>query len=82
MNDTEAGLDFDYSRRQANYREIDLSVEQYRSKSMLIQFGNGKGGFSPEQIRLIRTLHLTMPELDQIQKTALQLRKAEARGKD
>jgi hypothetical protein len=83
MSDTEAGLDFDYSRRQANYREIDLNVQQYRSKSMLIQFGNGNGGFSPEQIRLIRTLHLTMPELDQIQKTALQLRKAtEARGKD
>jgi hypothetical protein len=73
--DREAGLDFDYSRRQANYREVDLTVQQYRSKSMLIEFANGKGWFTSEQIKLIKSQNLVMPQLDEIQKTALHLQK-------
>jgi hypothetical protein len=75
MSDREAGLDFDYSRRQANYREVDLTVQQYRSNSMLIEFANGKGWFTPRQIKLIRSQNLVMPQLDEIQKIAMQLRK-------
>jgi hypothetical protein len=75
MHDLEAGLDFDYSHRQANYREVDLTVQRYRSRSMLIEFANGKGWFTPEQTKLIRAQHLTLPQLEAIQKIALQLRK-------
>lgn len=70
MTDRGAGLDFNYSRRQANYRNVDLNVEQYRSKSMLIQFADGSGWFSPKQLELIRTQHLDLPQLDEIRKQA------------
>ncbi len=76
MHDAAAGLDFDYSHRQANYRKIDLTDQQYRSRLMLIQFGNGKGGFTPGQMQLIKAQHLTLPELDSIQQKALRLRDA------
>jgi hypothetical protein len=74
MHDETAGLDFDYSRRQANYRVVDLTAEQYRSRSMLIQFADGKGWFSAKQMELIATQHLRLPQLDVIRKDALQLR--------
>lgn len=70
MTDREAGLDFNYSRRQANYRSVDLSSEQYRSKSMLIQFADGSGWFSTKQMELIRAQHLDLPQLDEIRKQA------------
>ena len=76
MHDKEAGLDFDYSRRQANYRVIDLTAEQYRSKLMLIQFDDGKGWFSARQLELINAQHLALPELDVIRKEAIRLRAA------
>jgi hypothetical protein len=76
MHDKEAGLDFDYSRRQANYRVVDLTAEQYRSKSMLIQFTDGKGWFSTKQLELISAQHLALPQLDVIRKEALRLRAA------
>jgi len=76
MHDREAGLEFDYSRRQANYRVVDLSAEQYRSKSMLIQFADGKGWFSAKQLELISAQHLVLPQLDDIRKEALRLRAA------
>jgi hypothetical protein len=74
MHDETAGLDFDYSRRQANYRVVDLTAEQYRSRSMLIQFADGKGWFSAKQMELIAAQHLTLPQLDVIRKGALRLR--------
>jgi hypothetical protein len=74
MHDPEAGLDFDYSRRQANYRVVNLRAQQYREKSMLIQFGNGKGSFTPKQLQLIRAQHLALPRLQALEKTAQQLR--------
>jgi hypothetical protein len=74
MHDTEANLDFDYSRRQANYREVDLDVQQYRSKRMLIQFLDGRGWFNEYQMRLIRELGLTLPDLEANRKFIASLR--------
>jgi len=73
MHDVEAGLDFDYSRRQANYREVDLSVQQYRSRQMLVQFANGQGWFTPEQMKLIKGQRLAIPQLDWIRDKAKQM---------
>jgi hypothetical protein len=63
MHDDEANLNFDYSRRQANYRDVDLDSEQYRTKQMLIQFQNGSGWFNADQQRLIHRLNLPLPDL-------------------
>jgi len=63
MRDDEANLNFDYSRRQANYRDVDLDSAQYRSKQMLIQFQNGSGWFTADQQRLIHQLKLPSPDL-------------------
>ena len=63
MHDDEANLNFDYSRRQANYRDVDLDSEQYRTKQMLIQFQDGGGWFNADQQRLIHRLNLPLPDL-------------------
>jgi hypothetical protein len=63
MRDDVANLNFDYSRRQANYRDVDLDAEQYRSKRMLIQFQDGSGWFNADQQRLIHQLNLPLPDL-------------------
>jgi hypothetical protein len=78
IHDPEAGLDFDYSHRQANYRIVDLSIDQYRSKSLLIQFGDGKGSFNTRQMEIIKAQHLPIPQLEAIRKEALRLREARA----
>jgi hypothetical protein len=74
MHDADAGLDFNYSRRQANYRVVDLDAAQYRSKSMLVQFNDGKGDFNEDQLRLIREQHLPMPDLAAIRRQVARLR--------
>jgi hypothetical protein len=74
IHDEGTGLDFDSSRRQANYRVIDLTPEQYRTKSMLIQYADGSGWFSSGQQVLIKTLNLPAPELDTLRDTAIRLR--------
>jgi len=51
-------MDFDYSHRQANYRRIELSNEDYANKRMLIQYMDGSGNFNEAQLRLIRDLKL------------------------
>jgi hypothetical protein len=76
IHDPQAGLYFDYSHRQANYRVVDLSVEQYRAQSMLIQFADGKGSFNTSQMAIIKTQHLPVPRLQDIRKLALHLREA------
>ncbi len=76
MHDDQAGLNFDYSRRQANYRLIDLSSRDYETESMLVQFIDGKGWFSPRQMQLIRAQNLQLPELDKIRDTAIRLKTA------
>jgi hypothetical protein len=66
IHDAGAKLEFDYSRRQANYRAVNLDVADYRSHSMLVQFVNGAGWFNPQQLRLIQEQHLTLPDLQEI----------------
>jgi DNA-directed RNA polymerase subunit N (RpoN/RPB10) len=74
MHDAEAKLNFDYSRRQANYRVVDLGVEQYRSRSMLIQYVDGMGQFNKDQLRLIHEQHLLLPDLAAIRQEVQRLR--------
>jgi hypothetical protein len=79
MHDPDAKLDFDYSRRQANYRVVDLDVSQYRSKSMLFQHEDGTGWFNETQLGLIKQQGLELPDLDAIRKKAAGLKRAGSR---
>ena len=74
VRDVDAKLDFDYSQRQANFRDVDLDAQQYQSKLMLIQFQDGKGWFNEEQLRLIRELHLQLPDLAATRRLVARLR--------
>jgi len=76
MHDSAANLDFDYSRRQANYRPVDLGIQQYRSQSMLIQFVDGTGWFNPKQMAIIQSQRLKIPQVSVIRQEALRLREA------
>ena len=49
---------WDYSGKQANYRTISISSDDYRQKRMLIQWADESGGFNAPQLRLIHELHL------------------------
>ncbi|MFL6353055.1 MAG: DUF1326 domain-containing protein [Bryobacteraceae bacterium] len=62
IHDPEAHIDFDYSHRQANYRLIHLSHEDYANKRMLIQYMDATGNFNEDQLRLIRALRLEPPD--------------------
>jgi hypothetical protein len=62
IHDRDANMDFDYSHRQANYRRIDISNEDYANKRMLIQYMDGSGSFNEAQLRLIRELKLQLPD--------------------
>ncbi|MGH9325628.1 MAG: DUF1326 domain-containing protein [Terriglobia bacterium] len=77
VHDLQAGIDFDYSHRQANYRKVDVTDQEYRLKSMLIQFASGQGGFTPGQMKLIKAQHLPLPDLRVIQQEALRLKSHE-----
>jgi hypothetical protein len=74
IHDDKAGLNFDYSRRQANYRLINVTGQHYLTKSMLVQFADGKGWFSGQQIALIKNQKLQIPDLDSIRDKAIRLR--------
>lgn len=78
VSDPEAGLAFDYSHRQANYRIVEVTSDQYRSHSMLIQFEDGKGWFNSRQLQLIQAQHLSLPQLTAIGKQALRLTESRA----
>ena len=78
MHDEGAKLHFDYSRRQANYRSIDLDASDYRAKRMLVQYLDGSGWFNAPMLRIINEQHLLLPDLGGIQREAAHLR--EARG--
>lgn len=80
LHDPDAKVDFDYSHRQANYRIVDLGAEQYRSKSMLIQVGQGNGQFSNEQLAIIKAQRLQVPNLEALRAKAIRL-KQEERGR-
>jgi hypothetical protein len=74
IHDPEAELDFDYSHRQANYRVVDVTDEQYRTKSMLIQYIDGSGWFSAGEMALIKAQNLNLPDLAALRELALRLR--------
>lgn len=73
IHDQGAKLNFDYSRRQANYRTVDLEASQYRSRSMLIQFSDGTGTFNGDQLRMIHEQSLDLPDLQAIREMAIRL---------
>jgi hypothetical protein len=62
IHDRDANIDFNYSHRQANYRDVDLSYQDYAKKRMLIQFLDGNGQFNEAQVKLIRELGLVPPD--------------------
>jgi hypothetical protein len=74
LHDPAAGLDFDYSRRQANYRSFDLDANQYRRRQMLAQFLDDSGWFNAEQLHLIQQQHLVLPDVPALRRKALSLR--------
>lgn len=62
IHDRDAGMDFDYSHRQANYRDVDLTEQDYARGKMLIQYMDENGKFNQTQLRLIRELGLSLPD--------------------
>jgi tetratricopeptide (TPR) repeat protein len=58
VSEAQAGLKWDYSGRQANYRTIDLDSREYKDATMLIQYEDGSGYFTEKQLELIRAQKL------------------------
>jgi Flp pilus assembly protein TadD len=58
MNDTQNGLKWEYSGRQANFRTYELDASDYTSGKMLIQFADGSGRFNEKQLAVIKALNL------------------------
>jgi len=79
LHDPDAKVDFDYSHRQANYRVVDLSSEQYQSKSMLIQHQQEDGQFSEAQMAIIKAQHLQLPDLKALSAKVVSLKQEERR---
>jgi len=77
MRDAGAKLDFDYSRRQANYRDVDLDVADYRARRMLAQYLDSSGWFNSAQLRIVNEQHLTLPDLGAIRREVARLRRAQ-----
>ena len=73
MHDDEAKVHFDYSRRQANYRSIDLDADDYRSRRMIVQYLDGSGWFNAKMLQIINDEHLTLPDLDAIRREVARL---------
>jgi len=76
MHDEGAKLDFDYSRRQANYRSIDLDAADYRTRRMLVQYLDGSGWFNAAMLRIINEQRLLLPDLEAIRREVARLRQA------
>ncbi len=58
--DADGALRWDYSNRQANYRTVDVDSRDYWQGKMLIQYVDGSGTFSKEQLELIKSQNLPM----------------------
>ncbi len=58
--DQDGSLQWDYSGRQANYREFDLDSAAYLNRTMLIQFADFTGFFNPQQLELIKAQKLPL----------------------
>jgi len=56
--DQDGTLQWDYSGRQANYREFDLDSAAYLNRTMLIQFADFTGFFNSKQSELIKSQKL------------------------
>jgi hypothetical protein len=76
MYDERAKLHFDYSRRQANYRSIDLDAADYRAKRMIVQYLDGSGWFNAAMLKIINEQHLLLPDLENIRREVVHLRQA------
>jgi len=76
MHDDGARLNFDYSRRQANYRSIDLDAADYRDHRMIVQYLDGSGWFNAAMLQIIQDQHLLLPDLAAIRKEVARLRLA------
>jgi hypothetical protein len=76
MHDEGANLRFDYSRRQANYRSIDLDAADYRERRMIVQYLDGSGWFNATMLQIINEQHLRLPDLEAIQREVTRLRQA------
>lgn len=74
MHDDGAKVHFDYSRRQANYRSIDLDAEDYRARRMIVQYLDGSGWFNAKMLQIASDEHLTLPDLDAIRREVARLR--------
>ena len=53
-------LQWDFSRRQANFRHIDLDAHDYTNGKILFEFKDGAGFFNDEQRELIKNLQLPL----------------------
>jgi Flp pilus assembly protein TadD len=53
-------LQWDFSRRQANFRFIDLDAHDYTNGNMLFEFQDGAGFFNDKQMELIKNLQLPL----------------------
>ncbi len=76
MHDDGAHLNFDYSRRQANYRSIDLDIADYRDRRMIVQYLDGSGWFNAAMLQIINEQHLLLPDLAFIRREVTRLRQA------
>jgi hypothetical protein len=74
IHDPAANIDFNYSHRQANYRNVDLTDQDYAKKRMLIQYLDGSGQFNEAQVQLMRELGLTPPDDHRFSELARSLR--------
>lgn len=78
MHDEAAELNFDYSRRQANYRSIDLDIADYRARRMIVQYLDGSGWFDASMLKIINEQHLLLPDLEVIRREVQHLREQQA----
>lgn len=76
MHDEGAKLHFDYSRRQANFRSVDLDAADYRMRHMLVQYLDGSGWFNPAMLKIIEEQHLQLPDPEAIRREVARLRQA------
>jgi hypothetical protein len=74
MHDDGAHLNFDYSRRQANYRSIDLDAADYRDRRMMVQYLDGSGWFNAAMLQIIKDQHLLLPDIAAVRREVAQLR--------
>jgi tetratricopeptide (TPR) repeat protein len=58
--DESGTLQWDFSRRQANFRFINLDAHDYTNGNMLFEFQDGAGFFNDKQVELIKNLQLPL----------------------